>query len=175
MQGTQAAVQVNLSTQLLTICHTLHTLLEAAGDGAAALRLMDGAHTQPHPPPQPFRLGTDFRVHSPKPAPPQSHPKTAPTTWRLSPLAVSQAFMAAHGFSLRVAPSACRQPEAGNGVWLQGTAALGQVQSHNHYQPLCSIHVCVWINPLAFFRICVCARADSGALPRRCLSPAPPP
>lgn len=113
-QALDAKLQVSLHTQLRTIAHAVH-----------------GAMDSLPPPPQ---------ATTPKPTPDSDHPPTRrsglsfavdarppPAAPDVAQQALQHAFHKAMGFHLEVAPSAVGHHAAGDGVWLCGSAAPGQV------------------------------------------------
>ena len=135
-QGLKSAVSGFLSIQLVHLARTLHTTLShpSLNDAAPAESLAalwkaqrDSKQALLHSPYQhtPKGLGASFgSAINTTTAPP---PPMPPPLLRLSQSQVSEAFQQASGFTLGIAPSSVQHADAGDGLWLQGRARVGQV------------------------------------------------
>lgn len=142
LSGTRPAVQANLSEQLENICSTLHRVLIDAHDGLALQhqqRVVNDENKQLNrintSKPAVAGIGRSFRTadktieNTGDAASVENIAHSSVDEKKVLTLAeISKAFLESYGFTLRVGPSACTHPDAGNGVWLEGRALPGQVR-----------------------------------------------
>lgn len=156
LQGMQAAVARNLVAQLLSLSGALHSVLQQAEDpmpaarglvaaaataAEAAAQRAEQAAVQREVQQRPQGKGMAFAFGAPAPAPAAPAAGVAGVAAAsagsggaqplqrkaLSAAELAAAFRGRVGFTLRVAPSAIAHAEAGDGLWIEGWAPVGQV------------------------------------------------
>ena len=145
LDGLRSVVSSHLTEQLHDLAETLHAVLEKENDAAAATALAAQFNSTTPPSssqtePQigrgglaglgiskPSSTASNITTLQQQQQQGEDKNKNFRRSLLLSQQQISNAFLAASGFSLNVAPSSVGHIEAGEGVFIQGKAEVGQI------------------------------------------------